>query len=189
MTIQIRRPARALLSYARGVVARTRALLCPVRYGQEQLHYESNFIAALREMKGQGVKASVFGDIDIDDHRRWEENVCEAVGIDAYLPLWQGERTELLEEFLSLGFEAMIVTVKADKLGKEFLGRTIDAELADEFEKIGVDECGENGEYHSIVTRGPLFATPLLLERGAVTSRSGCWSLDVHIAQSALRVR
>jgi diphthine-ammonia ligase len=78
--------------------------------------YESVFIAALQELKAVGVAAGVFGDIDIDEHQLWEEQVCAAAGIEAYLPLWKTSRLALLGEFLMLGFEATIVTINGEKL-------------------------------------------------------------------------
>jgi len=144
--------------------------------------YEHAFVAALRELKDKGIQAGVFGDIDIDDHRRWEEKVCETAGIDAQLPLWKCSRLELLKEFLSAGFLAIIVTVEENKLGREFLGRTIDSDLVNELEETGIDPCGENGEYHTLVTDGPIFSRPLQLSEGNTFSCSRWLMLDVRVA-------
>lgn len=107
--------------------------------------YEAVFIAALQELKAAGVRTGVFGDIDIDDHRLWEEKVCAAAGIDACLPLWKAPRLELLDEFLALGFQATVVVTSAEKLGRDYLGRTLDRELVREFERLGIDPPGEEG--------------------------------------------
>lgn len=147
--------------------------------------YESVFVAALRELRGLGVEAGVFGDIDLEDHRLWEEKVCSAAGIEAYLPLWQTDRLTLLGEFLSLGFGALIVVTNAEKLGREYLGRALDRELVCEFERMGIDPSGEEGEYHTVVTDGPIFSEPVRLETGKQTLHEGYWFLDVRLKRKA----
>jgi len=143
--------------------------------------YESVFIAALQELRATGVEAGVFGDIDIDEHRLWEEKVCDAVGIEAYLPLWKTPRLALLGEFLMLGFEATIVTVNGEKLDKAYLGRVIDLELVQEFVSLGIDPSGEEGEYHTVVTDGPIFSEPVRLKTGEQSLHDGYWFLDVMV--------
>jgi diphthine-ammonia ligase len=147
--------------------------------------YESVFVAALRGLKDVGVEAGVFGDIDLEDHRLWEEKVCGAAGIEAYLPLWQTDRLTLLDEFLSLGFEALIIAANAEKLGREYLGRALDRELVCEFERMGIDPSGEKGEYHTVVTGGPIFSQPVRLEVGERTLHEGYWFLDVSVERKA----
>ncbi len=141
--------------------------------------YESVFIDALREIRKAGVSAVVFGDIDFPPHLEWEEKVCAQAGLTAYLPLWECAREKLLHEFLSLGYKALIVMVNEKMLDRKFLGRIIDGELVDEFRKIGIDPCGENGEYHTLVFDGPVFSGPLPFETGSITEQGGYCSLDV----------
>jgi uncharacterized protein (TIGR00290 family) len=143
--------------------------------------YESVFIAALQELKDAGVQAGVFGDIDLADHRLWEEKVCAAAGIEAYLPLWQTDRLALLGEFLVLGFEATIVAINGEKLDESYLGRVIDPDLVHEFADLGIDPSGEEGEYHTVVTNGPIFSKPVGLEAGERVFYDGYWFLDVEI--------
>lgn len=143
--------------------------------------YESVFIATLQELRAAGVEAGVFGDIDIDEHRLWEEKVCAAAGIGAYLPLWKASRLALLDEFLMLGFEATIVAVNGEKLDKAYLGRVVDIELVQEFVNLGIDPSGEEGEYHTVVTDGPIFSEPVRLETGEQVLYDGYWFLDVII--------
>jgi diphthine-ammonia ligase len=143
--------------------------------------YESVFIAALQELRASGIEAGVFGDIDVDDHRLWEEKVCTAAGIEVYLPLWQTERLTLLGEFLMLGFEATIVTVNGEKLDRAYLGRVLDLDLVREFSALGIDPSGEAGEYHTVVTDGPIFSGPVRLEAGERVFHDGYWFLDVMI--------
>jgi diphthine-ammonia ligase len=143
--------------------------------------YESVFIAALQALKAAGVAAGVFGDIDVEEHRLWEEKVCAAAGIEAYLPLWKASRLALLGEFLMLGFEATIVAVNSEKLDQTYLGRVIDLDLVREFAGLGIDPSGEEGEYHTVVTNGPIFSEPVRLETGEQTLHDGYWFLDMMI--------
>ena len=120
-------------------------------------HYEKEFIRSLTQLKAEvKAEAAVFGDIDLIEHRKWEEKVCEAVGITPLLPLWQMDRKKLLANMLNEGMECMIVSCN-EQLGYDYLGRKLDIQVLNEFQEIGIDECGENGEYHTIVTNCPLF--------------------------------
>lgn len=143
--------------------------------------YESVFVDALHGIRKEGVMAGVFGDIDFPPHLEWEEKVCAKANMTPYLPLWGCARETLLDEFLTLGYKAVIVTVNEKKLDRKFLGRMIDREIINEFRKTGIDPCGENGEYHTLVVDGLVFSKPLLIETGACTEHSGYCSLDVRL--------
>lgn len=134
-------------------------------YGTSWQDYEENFIATLRAARDEGITHAIFGDIDLIQHREWEENVCAAADLTACLPLWNEQRRNLVDEFLALGFKAIVVCVNGRYLGKEFCGREFDqaflADLPD-----GVDACGENGEFHTFVYDGPAFAHRVPFIRG-----------------------
>jgi uncharacterized protein (TIGR00290 family) len=140
--------------------------------------YTTVFIDHLAGLSADATQC-VFGDIDIDDHRRWCQHAAQAAGVAARHPLWQRPRRELLDELLTRGWLAMIVAVRADVLDPSLLGRVLDHELVDELEAAGVDACGENGEYHTLVTDGPLFRAPIQITTREQMLRSGCWFLDV----------
>lgn len=125
--------------------------------------YEAVFVRNLESFKSQDIQYGIFGDIDLDEHRKWEETVCEKAQMTAVLPLWQEDRKKLVKEFIDLGFKARIVVVNKTMMSPEFLGRDLSHELLEEIEKTGADVCGENGEYHTVVYDGPLFKTPLNL--------------------------
>ena len=125
--------------------------------------YEAVFVRNLESFKSQDIQYGIFGDIDLDEHRKWEETVCEKAQMTAVLPLWQEDREKLVKEFIDLGFKARIVVVNKTMMSQEFLGRDLSHELLEEIEKTGADVCGENGEYHTVVYDGPLFKTPLNL--------------------------
>jgi uncharacterized protein (TIGR00290 family) len=145
--------------------------------------YEARFLDALRELKSFGVEAGVFGDIDVEAHRQWVEGVCARAGMRPCEPLWKGGRRALLEEFIGLGFAAKIVVLRESALAPAFLGRTLDARLISEFEALGIDASGENGEYHTVVTNGPVFSRPLELEERGRFSRDGYAFLEMGLQE------
>jgi len=120
--------------------------------------YEKKFNAALSQLKEQyELTHAVFGDIDLQPHRDWEEKVCANAGLQAVLPLWQQNRKELVLQMLDAGIETMIVSCN-EIMGERFIGKIITVELVDELESMGMDACGENGEFHTLVLNCPLFA-------------------------------
>jgi uncharacterized protein (TIGR00290 family) len=119
--------------------------------------YEKNFTSALSSLKDQyQLSHAVFGDIDLQPHRDWEEKVCTNAGLQAVLPIWQQDRKELVMQMLNNGIETIIVSCN-EVMGERFLGKTLTEELVTELESLGVDACGENGEFHSLVLNCPLF--------------------------------
>ncbi|CAM3389638.1 diphthine--ammonia ligase [Deinococcus saxicola] len=149
------------------IQAQASALGVPLRTARAAwATYESGFTALLAGAAADGATAAVFGDIDLDAHREWEEKVCAAAGLRVRLPLWLEPRRTLVDELLGLGFRALIVAVKEDALPARLLGRTLDAELVAEIEGLGADACGENGEYHTVLVDGPDFARPINLIPG-----------------------
>lgn len=123
--------------------------------------YEQHFVSALINLKQEyQLTTAVFGDIDLQAHRDWEEKVCSHAELDAFLPLWLEDRRKLVFEMLDAGIQTMIVSCNS-VMGPSFLGKTITPALVDELEALGVDACGENGEYHTLVYHCPLFSYPL----------------------------
>lgn len=141
--------------------------------------YEGVFSESIRNFKKEGLETGVFGDIDLDAHREWVEKICRAAGITPYLPLWKESRRGLLSEFLDLGFKAMIIAVNSKVLSKKLLGLILDHEVIAEIEKAGADAAGENGEYHTVVLDGPLFAHPVSLKTGEISMHEGFWFLEI----------
>lgn len=129
--------------------------------------YEAVFTEQLRAFAAQGVGHAVFGDIDLQPHRDWEEKVCAAAGLSAVLPLWRSPRRALVDELLALGYRARVVCVDARFLDASFCGRTFDADFLADLPP-GVDACGENGEFHTFVFDGPRFARAVTHEVAAV---------------------
>lgn len=122
--------------------------------------YEQDFKKALLQMKAKGIEGIVTGDVyDVALHEAgWLDRVCKEVGLTPVKPLWHRDTQQILNEFITEGFKATLVRVKTDVLGMEWLGREINKEFFDDVLKLGtVDPCGERGEFHTLVTDGPLF--------------------------------
>ena len=123
--------------------------------------YEANYIKTLSKLKEDyHLDGIVFGDIDIQSHRDWEEKVSKAANIEAILPLWQQDRIKLGKEIIDAGVESMLVSCNT-VLGESFLGKTYTHQLMDEFTAKQVDECGENGEFHTLVVNCSLFTSKI----------------------------
>lgn len=126
--------------------------------------YEAVFTDQLRAFAAQGITHGLFGDIDLQPHRDWEEKVCAAAGIEAVLPLWHEPRRALADELLALGYRARVVCVDARHLDASFCGREYDANFIADLPPA-VDACGENGEFHTFVFDGPRFEHAVTHER------------------------
>lgn len=117
------------------------------------------------ELKQQGFNYGVFGDIFLEDLRKYRDSKLTEVGITGVYPLWKRDTKELLREFLALGFKTITVCVNAKKLGEEFVGKIIDEDFINELPD-DVDVCGENGEFHTFCFDGPIFKNPIEFEIG-----------------------
>jgi uncharacterized protein (TIGR00290 family) len=143
--------------------------------------YENNFLDAARRLREEGSSAGIFGDIDLEQHREWVERICAEAGMEALLPLWKSNRDALLTELLSSGFKAVIVSVKDGVLDSAFLGKSLDDIVITEMKRAGIDASGEEGEYHTFVTDGPIFSRPLEVSRRRAHLRDGYQFLDIDI--------
>lgn len=106
-----------------------------------------------------GFTHAIFGDIFLEDLRKYREEKLAEQNISAYFPLWKRDTTELIHEFIDLGFKTITVCVKAELLDQSFVGRVIDKTFLEELPPH-VDPCGENGEFHTFVYDGPIFRNP-----------------------------
>ncbi len=145
----------------------------PTSWNEYQLH----FVQTLQKIKqDHKVEAMVFGDIDLQEHRNWEEMVCQKAGLNALLPLWKQDRKKLVMEMLDAGIKSMIVSCNST-MGEKFLGRMITPNLVAELEAIGVDVCGENGEFHTVVINCPLFNKEIELPSYKTILHDSYWFL------------
>ena len=147
--------------------------------------YTDEFCRALAHTAEHGVTHIIFGDIMFDAHKAWTERVCARHGLVSVQPIWGLSTDDLAREFIRRGGQAQLVTVRPPLLDETWLGRTLTLDLLDELTARGIDACGENGEYHSLVTNTPLFSSPLSVTLGQSVLQGGCWAVDVMLATSS----
>jgi diphthine-ammonia ligase len=138
--------------------------------------YESKLKAIVQELKLERVEGGVFGDIDLLVHRVWIERVCKEMEIEPIFPLWGRDPEDLLLEFITAGFEALVV---ATRVNEEWLGRRIDRSFIHELKALGLHVSGESGEYHTFVTNGPLFKRRIKISEAERVHIGGSWFLDI----------
>ena len=124
----------------------------------------------------------IFGDIMGDAHRDWNEEVCARHALTPVMPLWGQPTANLAREFLARGGEAMLVTVRPPLLDEPWLGTRLTEEVLTRIEELGVDACGEFGEYHTVVTDCPRFSSRINVVAGKHVLQGGCWAMDVALA-------
>lgn len=135
--------------------------------------YEKEFKEAVSALKE--IKSMVFGDIYLLDHLNWVERVCRDLNIKAVEPLWGVAPLKLMEEFVDLGFKAVVVSCQADKFGKDFVGREVSKSLIKELESKNICPCGENGEFHTLVVDGPIFKRSIEIVESEPVLKEGFW--------------
>jgi len=140
--------------------------------------YEQDFKVAIADLIPRGVKGMIFGDIYVQEHLDWVERVCADLGIIAVEPLWGQNPENILSSFIDSGFEAVVVSAKSDLIDKDWIGRKADRSFMQYLSKRGIDFCGENGEYHTLVTGGPIFKQRMQLLDSRTINKDGYWLLD-----------
>jgi diphthine-ammonia ligase len=152
--------------------------------------YDEVFSSVLGALAADRFSHVVFGDILFEEHRRWAEQQCAAHGLIAVEPLFGSSTDDLFADWVASGSQAVIVTARAALLDRSWLGRTLSGEMAPELGRLGVDLCGERGEYHTVVVDAPVFSAPLPVRLGEQVLRADCWALDVRVDEpSAARCR
>lgn len=132
--------------------------------------YEQSMLQKVNELKTKGCTHAIFGDIFLEDLKVYRENKLKEVGIECAFPLWKINTTELLKEFLALGFKTIIVCVNEKHLDKSFCGRIIDESFLNDL-PANVDPCGENGEFHTYCFEGPIYKEPIPFVKGEIVYR------------------
>ncbi|MDO8264280.1 MAG: ATP-binding protein [Gallionella sp.] len=127
-----------------------------------------------------GVRCMAFGDLFLQDVRRYREERMQGTGIEAVFPLWGMPTRELLGEMLAGGLRACLTCVDPRVLPGEFAGRELTPELLESLPS-SIDPCGENGEFHTFVFDGPMFTQPLDIEMGEVVTRDGFVFADCRL--------
>ncbi|EKT4549533.1 diphthine--ammonia ligase [Flavobacterium psychrophilum] len=132
--------------------------------------YEEVMQKTLKNFKEKGISHSIFGDIFLEDLRKYRENKLAEMQLEAIFPLWKIPTKALILEFLALGFKTIVVCVNERNLDKSFVGRVIDAQFIADLPD-DVDLCGENGEFHTFTFDGPIFEKPIDFEIGEIVYR------------------
>jgi uncharacterized protein (TIGR00290 family) len=140
--------------------------------------YEREMARVLAEFGGLGVDRVIFGDLFLEDLRRYREAKLREIGMSAVFPLWMRDTVALAREMIEAGLRATVTCIDPRKLDRSFAGRAFDAGfLADLPEEV--DPCGENGEFHTFASAGPMFTQSIHVEVGDVVERDGFVFADV----------
>jgi uncharacterized protein (TIGR00290 family) len=133
--------------------------------------YNAMMKKTLDEFKEQNIAVSIFGDIYLEDLREYREARLSEAGFRGIFPLWKIPTDELAKEFIDLGFKAITVCVDEKKLDKSFAGREFNKSFLNDLPR-NVDPCGENGEFHTFVYEGPIFAQAISFVKGEIVYRN-----------------
>lgn len=143
--------------------------------------YEREMRAALLAAWAEGIELVVFGDLFLTDVRAYREALVAPTGLSALYPLWGRPTAELADEMLAEGLQAVLACVDPAQLDPVFTGRTFDASLLAEL-PVTIDPCGENGEFHTFVTGGPMFTGRVDVQVEAIVERDGFVYADLALA-------
>jgi uncharacterized protein (TIGR00290 family) len=127
--------------------------------------YEQQMERTLLKAKEEGITHVIFGDIFLEDLRVYREENLKKVDLEAVFPLWKQDTSELIQEFISLGFKTITCCVNDQYLNEEWVGKEIDPQFVKGLPP-SVDPCGENGEYHTFCYDGPVFSRGIEIEKG-----------------------
>lgn len=153
--------------------------LIEIPYPCSNEQYAAAMSAFVARAQAEDVRCMAFGDLYLEDVRRYREERMQGTGIELVFPLWGKPTRALLQEMLASGLRACLTCVDPRVLPAEFAGRELTAELLAQMPDT-IDPCGENGEFHTFVFAGPMFKQPLEIEMGEVVTRDGfvfadCW--------------
>ena len=135
----------------------------------------------INRSKTKDITGGIFGDIDLESHKEWLEDIAKETEIEAIFPLWNRQRVEIVKEFIELGFKTIIISTKTSVMDSKYLGRVLDKDLVEEFLEIGIDPAGEDGEFHTLVIDGPIFSDKIELNVLGVVERGKYHFLEVEL--------
>jgi len=148
----------------------------PIMSTNEQ--YQAAMRAALEPFLAQGIRSVAFGDLFLEDIKKYREENLSKVGMKGIFPVWLRDTREFARTFLELGFRAIAVCVDPRHLDPSFAGKEIDQSFLNRL-PAGVDPCGENGEFHTFVYDGPIFKQPIRFRVGEPVERDSFWFCDL----------
>ena len=132
--------------------------------------YETYMMQTMNQLRQEGYTHSVFGDIFLEDLKKYRETQLAKVGMTGVFPIWKRDTAALMHEFIDLSFKTIVVCVNEKYLDKSFCGRIIDENFIKDLPN-NVDVCGENGEFHTFVFDGPVFKNPVAFTKGEIVYR------------------
>jgi len=147
-------------------------MIVPIPYPCPNEVYEARMAAALNDAKAAGVTQVIFGDLFLEDVRRYREEKLASTGISPVFPLWQRPTDALAREMIDAGVETYLACVDLKQLSGDFAGRHFDHTLLKEL-PVSADPCGEKGEFHSCVVAGPMLSRRIPVSVGEVVQREG----------------
>ena len=143
--------------------------------------YERAMADAMARARSEGVTHVIFGDLFLEDIRKYREENLAKCGMIPIFPLWGRNTRELAQEMIAGGVRAFLTCVDPKKLDASFAGRAFDEKLLAEL-PASVDPCGENGEFHTCVVAGPMFSCSIPVHAGQVVERDGFIFADLLYA-------
>ena len=147
-------------------------LKIPIPYPCPNTTYEAAIQEAMRQARAEGARRVIFGDLFLEDIRRYRENQLASSGLTPAFPLWGLDTRALAREMIGAGLRAYLTCVDPKKLEAGWAGRVFDQGLLSRL-PAGVDPCGENGEFHTFASAGPMFRAPIPVQVGEVVERDG----------------
>jgi uncharacterized protein (TIGR00290 family) len=144
----------------------------PLPWPCTDAQYEAAMAAVMAHAYSQGIRAIAFGDLFLEDVRRYREERLRGTGIEPLFPLWGLPTGGLAAQMIESGLRARLTCVDPAQLDPAFVGREFDSTLLAELPP-SVDPCGERGEFHTVAYAGPMFRRPLELRAGEVVARDG----------------
>ena len=134
--------------------------------------YELSLEKALLKYKGSGVDSVIYGDIFLEEIRKYREEQLGKLGLGCVFPIWGRDSLSLARTFIEAGFKAVVVCVDSTLLDGEFAGREFDRDFITGLPPE-IDPCGENGEFHTFVYDGPIFRESVEFVKGEIVLRDG----------------
>src|SRR6187401_1779406 len=177
---------RRELLEAQAEAARLPLHIVPLPWPCSNAQYESIMKTAIDGFVADGFTHVAFGDLFLEDVRRYREDRLAGSGLEPIFPIWKTKPTsELARDMIDGGLQARLTCIDPRKLDRRFAGRAFDRSLLDEL-PAGVDPCGENGEFHSFAFAGPMFNRSIAVKLGDVVERDGFVFADFCLVPSAL---
>ena len=174
---------RESLLEAQAAAARLPLIKIPIPSPCPNEVYESAMSEAMAQAKERGVTHIIFGDLFLEDIRKYREENLAKCGLTPIFPLWLKDTHNLANEMIAAGLRANLTCVDPKKLARSFAGREFDAELLAAL-PASVDPCGENGEFHTFVHAGPMFSGPIPVQLGEIVELDGFVFADILLGSA-----